>query len=38
MWKEYIKNNTIKIIPNHPELYYNRKNRGWKGWKDFFNK
>lgn len=39
IWKNYVKNNKIpNIIPNHPELYYNRKNRGWIGWKDFLNK
>jgi len=39
IWKEYVKNSKIpKIIPNHPELFYNRKNRGWLGWKDFLNK
>jgi len=38
-WKEYVKQNKIpEIIPNHPELYYNRKNRGWLGWKDFLSK
>jgi hypothetical protein len=26
IWKEFVKNNKIpKIIPNHPELFYNRK-------------
>jgi len=30
--------NIPNILPNHPELYYIRKNRGWKGWKDFLTK
>lgn len=38
MWKKYIKENKILNIPNHPELYYNRSDRGWLGWKDFLNK
>ena len=39
MWKNAVKNKNIPItIPNHPELFYNRKNRGWNGWKDFLSK
>lgn len=39
VWKIYVKDNKIPdIMPNHPELYYNRKNRGWIGWKDFLSK
>lgn len=39
IWKENVKNSKIpNTIPNHPELYYNRKNRGWIGWKDFLFK
>ena len=39
IWKIYVKENKIpNTIPNHPELYYNRKNRGWFGWKDFLSK
>lgn len=39
MWKECVKNNKIpEIIPNHPEQYYYKANRGWLGWKDFLNK
>lgn len=38
-WKEMVKKDKIPyFIPNHPELYYNRKNRGWIGWKDFLSK
>lgn len=38
-WMLNAKNNKIpEIIPNHPENYYNKKDRGWKGWKDFLNK
>ena len=34
-WKEFIKKNNIsKHIPRSPEHYY-KKNKGWKGWKDF---
>lgn len=39
IWKENVKINKIpNSIPNHPELFYLRKNRGWLGWKDFLNK
>lgn len=32
-WKELVQKNKIPyFIPNHPELYYNRKDRGWEGW------
>lgn len=35
-WKILVKENKIpEIIPNHPENYYKKKNRGWLGWKDF---
>jgi hypothetical protein len=38
-WRIYVKNSKIpSTIPNHPELYYNRKDRGWLGWKDFLSK
>ena len=30
------KNRVSSFIPNHPEMYYSRKNRGWKGFGDFF--
>ena len=34
-WEEFIKKNNIsKHIPRAPEHYY-KKNKGWKGWKDF---
>ena len=34
-WEEFIKKNNIsKHIPRSPEHYY-KKNKGWKGWKDF---
>jgi len=39
MWKLSVKNNEIPInIPNHPEIFFSKKNRGWIGWKDFLNK
>jgi len=39
MWKEYVKIKKIpEIIPNHPEQYYYKANRGWLGWKDFLSK
>ena len=39
IWKDYVKCKKIpKILPNHPELFYNRKNRGWIGWKNFLSK
>jgi len=38
-WILNVKENKIPIfIPNHPELYYYKKNRGWGGWKDFLFK
>lgn len=38
-WVVHVKDNKIpNIIPNNPQLYYYKKNRGWKGWKDFLNK
>lgn len=38
-WNDYVKLNKIpNNIPNHPELYYKNKNRGWLGWKNFLNK
>ena len=34
-----VKNKKIPdIIPNHPEIFYNKKNRGWLGWIDFLSK
>ena len=38
-WKIAIKEDKIpEFIPNHPELYYNRKDRGWLGWMIFLSK
>lgn len=37
-WKKISKQNKIPtFIPNRPDRYY-KKDRGWKGWKDFLSK
>lgn len=35
---EVKKHNIPNTIPNNPQLYYYKKDRGWKGWKDFLSK
>jgi hypothetical protein len=35
-WKKLVKENDIpNFLPNNPQIFYNKKERGWLGWIDF---